>query len=168
MPLGSAVVAVDGVLRKLEGDSPIVAGVALYRALINSFNVVLISGEPETDRAKDHLDRFLAMNGMNKHQHIVYANPWGNDMHGEVGERVRQVSALRLQGFVVDLVVEPDPGKAAALFNAGYMVLHFMHPQYSQPEWRPDRPEPGRDWDNLREQVEREALLRAQDDRTHF
>ena len=169
MPVGSAVVVIDGCLRKLEGDAPIVAGVALYHALKSSFNLVLISDEPETERSKDHLDRFLAMNGMNKHQHIVHANPWSKELHGEVDERVRQVTALRMSGFVVDLVVEPNPDKAAALFNSGYLVLHFMHPQYSRSEWRPDAPEPGpRDWDKLSAQVEREALLRAKDDRLGF
>lgn len=168
MSLGTAVIAVEGVLRKLEGDSPIVAGVTLYAALTASFNVVLLSLDPETDRTREHLDRFLAMNGMNKHQHIVYTNETMLKIHGGVDERIRQVSTLRMSGFVVDLVVEAHPGKAAALFNAGYTVLNFMHPQYSRPEWRPDAPEQGQDWAVLRERVEREAFIRAQDDRTRF
>jgi len=169
MPLGTAVMVVEGVLRKLEGDAPIVAGVSLYSALRASFNLVLISGEPETERSKDHLDRFLTMNGMNKHQYIEYTSPVMREIHGSAGERVRQVSALRMKGFAVDVVVEPHPEIAAELFNAGYLVLHFMSPQYSRPEWRPDHPKAGpKDWDKLQEQVAHEAYMRSQDHRTNF
>jgi len=142
---------------KLVTSAPITEGIQLYHGLINSFNVVLV-----TDDDKEKTDYWLKLENLNRHGVVLY----GDDFPEEENRRIRQVSSLRLRGFAVDLVVEPDPAIAAAILRSGFTVCNFVHRAYAFPSWRPDFEEEQRGWEEIERQVIKDKLLRATDNRT--
>ena len=157
-------VTVEGVLRKVAGGQPIAVGVDLYYGLATRAKLILLTDELET--ARDELEHWLRVEGMNEHAQILWNDPvWGIYAESPDTRRVHQCNRARLHGHVVDLVVEANPLVSAALIESGYNVLTFSHAEYSVPAWRPDykfKPAP---WDQLVQRVEREAELRAADER---
>lgn len=156
----AAAIVVDGVLRKPVGATPIPEGVALYHGLCSAFNVVLVVEHSVVDMAE--LQCFLDTEQLFSHGSVAYGIRPGMSAPET---RVRQAERLRNQGYALDLVVEPDPEVAAAVFAAGFHVLHFMHAAYQRPDWRPDFQGSQRPWDELVEQQQHLARLRAEDNR---
>jgi hypothetical protein len=157
----AAAIVVDGVLRKPVGGTPIPQGVALYHGLCAAFNVVLVVEHSVLDMPE--LQRFLDVEQLYSHGSVAYGIRPG--MSG-AETRVRQAERLRNAGYALDLVVEPNPEVAAALYAAGFNVLHFMHAAYQRPDWRPDFEGGQRPWDELVAEQQRAAALRAADNRT--
>lgn len=148
----TAVVVINGVLRKIVGEDPIKPGVMLFTALASLFSTVLVGDRPRSDT--EWLDE----------QGIKY-----DMLHAVSGmSHTEVVNALRFDyGYNVSVVVEPDPEQAASLFDEGYTVLGYMHPSFSHPSWRPLHG-PGSDavpWTELRQVVMRDKLEKAAEER---
>lgn len=155
----TAVIQVEGVLRK-----PVAGGVAdtgrrLYAGLRHAYRIVLVT--EETDR--DYIGGWLATEGFNGFDHIV---------HGD--EPVRYVEgwwpsiALKLKlsyGYDTDLFAVTDPDDARSLIRAGFNTLLYTQAAYALPEWRPDHKEGTRPWEELVTEVTTQRALRASDKR---
>lgn len=156
----TAVIQVEGVLRKPAGGAPIDSGRRLYHGLAGMYRIVLAT--EETDRA--YLGGWLGMEGFSKHDHVVYGD------HPLSATRERWPSlALILKGqygYDVDMFVVPDPHDAAQLIGHGHNVLLFAQAAYALPEWRPDAQRGVTPWAELAHEVETQRMLRAQDSRT--
>ena len=139
-------IAVDGVLRKLVGGSPIPEGIRLYRSLVSTGRVVFLTDGSADDLVAD----WLELNGCTGRDFIA---------------RLDGVHRLRRQGYDIDLVVVPDPLLAAELIATGLNVLLFTHAKYAQPSWRPDAPQGVRPWDEITHQVAQLARMKAADER---
>lgn len=153
MARSSAVIVIPGVLQKIVSAAPIMTGIQLYHGLAETFNLVLV-----TDDSKESTDRWLQLENLNKHGTVIYGEE-------KQGQRIRQVNGLRLRGFAIDLVVEPDPELAAELLRNGYTVCNFIHSMYAYPQFRPDFEGEDKGWERLKERAEIDALLRAADTR---
>jgi hypothetical protein len=150
----TAAITIPGVLMKIVTSAPIYEGLKLYHGLCESFNVVLL-----TDDDKEATDHWLSLEGLDKHGIVLYGESQ------EDGARLSQVNSLRLRGFAVDIVFEPDPSIAAQLLFNGYTVCNFLHRAYSYPSWRPDFEEKERPWEEIARQAERDRVARAKDKR---
>jgi hypothetical protein len=158
--MSSIAITVGGVLRRPKGGAPIQQGIDLYFGLATRAKLVLLSSE------QDHtgLEYWLRAEGMNEHAKII----WSNVVRATLtpgGERLDQLGEAAKIGHDVTLVIEPDPEVSKRLIISGYNVLTFTHAEYSVPAWRPDAITEVRAWDELSEQVAREAYLRATDPR---
>lgn len=148
----TALVAIDGVLRKLMGGTPIPEGIRLYQALCATGQVVLLShdGTPQTTD-------WLELNGCISHS-FVRICPLDFTL-------ANQANQLRREGYDVDLVVVPVPQEATTLINAGFNSLLFTHSQYSHPDWRPDARRGVEPWQDIIDETARLAKLKAADER---
>ena len=155
MARSSAVITIPGVLQKLVSAAPIQVGTQLYHGLAETFHLLLV-----TDDDKEKTDYWLQMENLNKHGVVLYG-----DEKAQGSQRIKQINTLRNRGFAIDLVVEPDPSLAAELLRNGYSVCNFLHSSYAYPSWRPDFEGNRREWEKIREQVERDRLLKAADNR---
>ena len=154
----TVLIAAEGVLRRPSGGQPIREGIDLYYGLATRAKVVLFTEEIQSDSSD--LGYWLTMEGMREHASILY-----NQSHYGTDRVLMQVNKARASGQDVSMVVEADPGESAKLIKAGYNVLTFSHAEYAVPIWRPDYRHHTAPWDSLVQQVEKEALLRAQDSR---
>ena len=148
----TALIVVDGVLRKLTGDAPIPEGVRLYRALSRVGRVILLSDDhtPQTTE-------WLELNGCGSHDFIMVTTPgmaW-----------VEPANDMRREGYDIDLAIVPDPGHAQYFINAGFNTLLFTHSIFALPEWRPDTDKGVRPWDDIKQQVADLARKKAADAR---
>lgn len=145
-------IVIDGVLRREIGGQPIPEGLALYRTWVNAYNVVLLADVAEADEELEHFYQVeqLRAHGMTKYAPLSEIDP--------ALARVWQVMSLRNSGYALSWVIEPDPVKSAAIFGQGFNVLHFMHAQYTRPQWRPDERHEVAAWDDL---VRRETELKS-------
>lgn len=157
MPQSSCVIVIPGVLMQIVSSAPIQTGIQLYHGLSETFNVLLV-----TDDNKEKTDYWLKLENLNKHGTVLY----GEETQGS--QRLKQVSSLRVRGFSVDLVVEPDPVIAAELIRNGFSVCNFLHSQYSYPTWRPDFEGKTRGWEEIQKQVEMDRYLKSHDERIKF
>jgi hypothetical protein len=155
MPRSTVVMTIPGVLQKLVTSAPIQEGILLYRGLTEVSSILLV-----TDDDKEKTDYWLKMENLTKHGDVLY----GPDFPGE-NRRMDQVRRIRSRGFAVDMVVEPDPAICAALISDGFTTLNFIHRSYAFPSWRPDYEGTERSWDKIREQAEKDKLLRMTDAR---
>jgi hypothetical protein len=153
----SAVLAIDGVLRRTVTGAPIEEGIKLMNGLKMFYNIVLVADSAEP--MKDWLDLECVFG----YTQVKYPEEC-LDLSPRL-MRLMQVSQIQQQGYAIRLVVEPDPGVAAHLLVNGYNVLNFLHSTYSLPEWRPDWDGTVRPWEELSAVVARNARLRAEDKR---
>lgn len=159
MAKSACVIIIDGVLRKIVSAAPIPAGLQIYHGLAETFQILLIS-----DNDKKETDYWLRLENLDKHGVVIYADPVLMTLPVEL-RRERQVKAISARGFIVDLVIDPDPDVGRALSLAGYTILPFIHSAYAYPEWRPDYEGKVRSWDELSREVEQEIVLRNSDKR---
>jgi hypothetical protein len=160
MAKSAVAITIEGVLQKMVSSAPIPVGIQLYHGLAETFQVLLI-----TDSDKKETDYWLRLENLNKHGVVSYADPVLMSYPVEV-RRERQIKAFSARGFIVDLVIDPDPAICRSLLLAGYTVLPFIHHLYSYPEWRPDFEGEVRPWDRFEEEIAREMQLRNSDTRT--
>jgi hypothetical protein len=154
-------ITVEGVLRKMTGGSAIKEGVDLYYGLATRAKIVLLTGEQEQGNTLDH---WLRSEGMKEHVKVFWSDVV---LQGQSsgGERLAELAAAMTSGYDIEFAIEPDPAVSKRLIIAGYNVLTFTHAEYSVPAWRPDAKVTVRPWDELAEQVDREAYLRMNDPR---
>jgi hypothetical protein len=168
--VSTVAITIDGVLRKVKGETPIQAGIELYLALAQTWNVVLLSDYKSDDKV---IQMFMNVNGLREQvktigiDSVEYWQP-------PPQLRVAQVNWARYLGQNVQLVVEPDPECSAALIDAGYNVCTFTAAEYSVPMWRPDFtprfqadgvPQFATPWETLQESVAKQAEMKAKDGR---
>jgi hypothetical protein len=152
----TVVIVIPGVMQKLVTAAPIPEGILLYKGLLEVSNVLLV-----TDDNKETTDHWLRLENLTKHGTVLY----GTDFPEEETRRVAQVNQLRNHGFTIDMVIEPDPSVASNLIRGGYTVCNFLHRLYAFPSWRPDFEGEGRKWEEIERQVEKDALMKAEDKR---
>jgi len=150
--MSHALIAVDGVLRKLVGGAPIPEGIRLYRSLRSTGQVILLINEDGHEQVLE----WLELHGCIGHGFVARAD-WN--------DRVGQVNALRREGYDIDLVVVADPEQAKLLIDSGLNTLLFTHARYTQPSWRPDSPSGVQPWDDITKQVADLARMKAADER---
>ena len=151
---GTFVIVLDGVLRKVGTDAPNLQGTALYHSLASTSRVAVFCGP---DRAK--AEWFLRTNGMSKHAHLVPEDEAISPVNS--GRRMGQITYLRSQSTNVEFVVEPDPDIAADLLRNGVPTLVYLHPQYTEPAFRPDYDGTPTPWQSLVDEVAHQIDMRT-------
>lgn len=154
-------ITVEGVLRKMIGGSAIKEGLDLYYGLATRAKIVLLTGERQEGNTLEH---WLRSEGMKEHVKVFWSDVV-LQAQSSGAERLAELAAAMTAGYAIEFVIEPDPATSKRLLIAGYNVLTFVHAQYSVPSWRPDATTQVRAWDELAEQVDREAYLRMNDPR---
>lgn len=148
------VITLDGVLRHSRTEAINLQGMNLYRALATTGRLAILCG-PDEERA----DWFLRTNGLRQHAYLI---PESLDASPTIaGRRMAQITRLRAQQCHIEFVVEPDPDVAAELLRAGIPTLVYLHPQYSQPSFRPDYKGVAKPWENLVTEVDYQIGMRA-------
>ncbi|MDX3260753.1 hypothetical protein PV336_16150 [Streptomyces sp. MI02-2A] len=155
-------IVIEGVLAREVGEAVITQGQRLYWGLMEAYNVALVS-DSENPEATKH---WLKVNGFNKHPYITFTQP--ADPEDPAERRMRHISRLRQVGCNVELLIEPDPQIAAHVMANGVGVLNYLHPNYSNPRFRPDYQEIVTPWSALVDEVERQRALREEDTRPHM
>jgi hypothetical protein len=167
---------VNGVLRKVNGGSPIPTGRALYYALSAQFQLILLANHASE---RDELQHWLEIEGLNEHALIIYPDAAAGVL-AMPERRYAQVTYAHSQRYELTLVIDPDPAVTRLLFENGYTVMTFSHQEYSLPSWRPDydftpytiddngieKDQLATPWETLAEQVAHNAWLREKDKRT--
>lgn len=143
---------VEGILLQPVSSSPIPQGLLLYRALAVASAVILVSNETSEVELAD----WLLTNGLTGYAQLS-CDP------GML--RLTQINRLRAQGYVLDLVVEPDLSNIYDLHMAGYHCLHFLHNAYALPSWRPDYQHTVRPWGEVAASIRATARMKAADAR---
>lgn len=155
-------IVIDGVLRHEVGHRPIAEGLMLYRVLAPVYNVVLLGDQDDPGYAAD-VEQFTRVENLTEHSRTLYGDTSSIDLGPR---RIRQVLKLRNRGLAVDFVVEPDPMISARLFEYGFNVMHWMHAQYTRPQWRPDHKHEVTPWAELVALETETKKLKADDPRT--
>jgi hypothetical protein len=155
-------IVIEGVLSREVGEAVIHQGQRLYWGLMEAYKVALISDSTDTDAVQ----HWLKVNGFNKHPYITFTQT--ADPEDPAERRMRQISRLRQAGCNVELLIEPDPRIAAHAMANGVGVLNYLHPNYSNPRFRPDFKESVTPWSELVDEVERQRALREEDPRPHM
>lgn len=159
MPLSTAVIQVEGVLRKTVTRAPLDMGKRLYHGLAATYNLVLVTEDTDRTQAKT----WMAMEGFEKHAHIVFGDA---DVGRDSSHWLAIVKMLKLSyGYNIEYVVQPDPVEAAQLIKRGYNSLLVTNAAYALPEWRPDAWGKIQPWSELVEEVIKDKQLRAADKR---
>lgn len=156
---GTVVLVLDGVLRREGTNAVNLQGLRLYHALASTGRLAILCGE-DVEMA----EWFLRSNGLSEHAYLI-----GEDKRyasSVSGRREYQLSQLRAQGAHVEFVVEPNPDVAAYLFSIGVPVLVYLHPQYSQPSFRPDYGRTATPWDSLQAEIDYQIAMRVKDTRS--
>lgn len=149
----TALVAIEGVLRKTMGGSPVPEGIRLYQALCATGQVVLLLDDWQ---AREQVTDWLELNGLVKHAFVDCADG---------ATHVYLANRLRRGGYDIDMVVEPDPWMASELIKRGYNTLLFTHSQYAHPDWRPDAGKGIQSWQEIVDETAKQAIMRANDGR---
>ena len=147
------VMFVDGVLRH-NSNSPIYAGMALYRMFSEDMRVVLLS----EDKEKTH--RWLLEHKVNTYDDLVDNTAPGILENPEL----EQVKYCRSQGKV-ELVVTANVELAKDLLEQGIDTLLFLHPNYLRPEFRPDGRQGVRSWKAIEEEMDKQMEMLKEDPR---
>lgn len=145
---------IEGVLRQPGGLRPDPTGVLLYRALCSHGRVGLLGSEEGQE--KD--EWFLNTEELVGHaSYILYRM----DAHPtDHGRRVSQISKARAAGHI-ELVVEPNPEVVATLHEEGIPTLLYLHPKFTNPEFRPDFKSFASPWDDMVKVIDYQAELKA-------
>lgn len=151
-------ITVDGVLRAEVGQTMIPAGKFMTLALADDFNIALLLDDDKIN----HLEGWLLSEGFPITRYLLGKEV--GDPDGGQG-RALQLQRLATMGCAIEAVIEPDPEISAHLMGQGYTVLHYMHPTYSRPEFRPDWDGSIRPWDQIEAEAIRLRALRAADAR---
>lgn len=147
------VITLPGVLQKTN-EAPNPQGIALYRSLAATGRLAVLCG-PDENKA----EWFLATNNLTDHVNLV---PESLESHPTaVGRRRSQIAALRAQGTHIEFVVDPDPEVIAGLHEDGLATLLYLHPQFSQPSFRPDYKSEAKPWSQMVAVVDYQMKMKA-------
>lgn len=154
MSTSTYVMVLDHVLRKPGTNAVISQGQGLYAALSTTGRLAILCGT-DVDKA----DWFLRTNGFTKHAYLIPEDGTVSPTNG--GRRMAQIRQLRGVQAHIEFVIEPDPEIALDLYRNGIPVLAYLHPQFTQPAFRPDYKSTATPWDDLRKEVEYQIDMRA-------
>jgi hypothetical protein len=143
----------EGGLKGEVHDSPIKAGILLYRGVALIGRVAILVDRTPMEKVEHWL------NIQNLHDHSWIILPRASDPIDSVERRLLQVARLRSEGAAVELVLEPNPAIAAALQGSGIATALFMHPATARPEYRPDYEGHTRPWATLEAEIDRQLLM---------
>lgn len=147
------VITLPGVLQKTN-EAPNPQGIALYRSLAATGRVAVLCG-PDVSKA----EWFLATNALSDHVNLV---PESVESHPTIaGRRRAQIASLRAQGTHIEFVVDPDPEVVAGLHEDGLAALLYLHPQFSQPSFRPDFKSTATPWSEMVAVVDYQMKIKA-------
>lgn len=160
MPRPTAVIPVEGVLRKPSGV-PDDAGRRLYHGLAGTYRIVLVALEADS---AVQMSEWLGMEGFTKHDHIVYPMGWARGIR--IPQWLNIARSLKLgYGYDVDVIVVTDPADAKVLIENGYSTMLWTRAAYALPEWRPDHKAGVQPWADLTAEIEAQRAARATDNR---
>ena len=143
----------EGGLKGEVNDSPIRAGVLLYKGAAQAGRVAIL-----VDRtSQEKVEYWLNLQNMHDHSWIIL--PRASDPLDPAQRRLLQVARLRSEGSAVELVLEPNPAVAAALQGSGVATALFMHPATARPEYRPDFEGKNRPWALVEAEIDRQLLM---------
>jgi hypothetical protein len=151
-------IVVEGILRMPNDSSSIIPGLLLYKSLVKDHRVSLILDSA----AKEKIQYWLLMNSLTDHIREIY---WEEtDPEDAVDRRIAQVGRLRQDG-PLSMVFESNTSVAAALLEKGIPSFLYLHPQYTQPEFRPDADVSVTPWSQVLAEQRRQREARATDAR---
>lgn len=157
----TAVIQIEGVLRKPVTGAVIDSGRRLYHGLASTYRIVLVSDGDD----REYTGHWLGMENFTRHDHIVYA---GDRRPRHESPWVGTAGMLKISyGYDTDLFVIPDPHDATFLIHYGYNVLLFVQAAYALPEWSPNDPKGVQPWGELVAEIAAQQALRATDTRMH-
>lgn len=151
-------ISFEGVLQHPEHKTRNVAGITLFFALSNEYEVMLMTNQTEED-----VRTWCMENAVPIHQIIgIY-----EDQHRSYSPKVNRVENIRMLrnivNYPIELVIDCDPWVTQQLMYFGFSVMLFLHPMYSRPEWRPDT-KPGIEaWATLNERIKTDAAMQMAD-----
>lgn len=151
-------ITVEGVLKMPNDESPIMAGILLYKSLCQSHRVSLILDGNNRQR----LQYWLVVNSLTDHVGEVYWEK--SDPEDRVKRRLNQVNRLKREG-PLSMVIEADMDVVAALFKSGTPSMMYMHPTYLHPDFHPSAKTVVTPWADLYAEQKRQREARAADDR---
>jgi hypothetical protein len=147
----------------IHGFHPIVDGVRLARALHSEYQLLLA-----TSQADDHtVEHWLRINGMTRpgfYEGLMSREERWADL-GNAPLLALQAGTLRAAGANVGLVVSSDPEAVLAVTEAGFPSLFFVNPTYRWAEYRPDRQRLPKPWQDIDDEMIRQAELKNTDPR---
>lgn len=151
--MSTAVMVLEGVLRKTSGGAIIPEGKRLYAGLSSVGQLILMTFELEK-----FVTPWLETEGLINHDRLWTAHPSAGI--------VAEMNYLRaVARYPVDMVITAQPADAVDLIKGGYNTLLFTHAEYAYPSWRPDTVQGVQPWDELSKQVADVARMKAQDSR---
>jgi hypothetical protein len=145
----TVVFVIDGVIKKVKDQSVIVAGTALYKALNETYRVVLLAED------KARADVWLKVNNISKKLDDIY------EISGDV---LTTIETIRSMGKI-DFVVTENTDLTKQLIEVGIPVLVFLNPSYTRPEFRPDGRTGVRSWQMINEELDKQQGLYDEDSR---
>jgi hypothetical protein len=164
--MSTCLITVEGVLGEhstIHGFHPIVDGVRLARALRSEYQLVL--GTTQAD--VDSVEFWLRINGMTKpgfYEALLGREARWADLSDQ-DLLLRHASQLRASGADLALVVSSEPPSLLLTTMAGFPSLFFINPSYRWGEYRPDRKRLPKPWQDIDDEMTRQAELKATDPR---
>lgn len=142
--MSAALIVLDGVLRAQSGAA-ILDGVDLYRSLMASHDVVVLS-----DVSKEDATRWLRREKLVLPPYLL-----GDDL-----PRAEQLSVCRSGlGLPVALCITSSPAEVTLALREGITGVLFAHPLFQRPEFRPDHVSGRRPWAELTGEIAHQASL---------
>ena len=139
-------VFMDELLRNHK-KQPLVEGIALYRILKERNRVLILCDD------REKADHWLRQQRINNFDDLVSIEdvPFTGDE-----PKLRHIEWVRSQG-PVEYVVTSDPDLTLKLLTRGITTLVFMHPVYTNENFRPDSLKRGfKPWAELQKEIERQ------------
>jgi DNA-binding transcriptional ArsR family regulator len=143
---------IEGVLKSPASEASIQTGMHLYHAFIEVEHRLHLIAEDLDEVTRDWL-KYTFIPGYITLSAVEPLDMAQRTLHRTLGK-------LRATG-AIDLVIDPDPVRAADSYRRGYSVMPLLIPAYARPHWRPDYDETPRPWDELATEVDRQKLLAA-------
>lgn len=161
-----AFITIEGVLGEhsvIHGFYPIPDGVRLAHSLRGGYRLVF--GTVQADGAS--VEHWLHINGMVQpafYESLVTRETRWTDMPDSV-LRAEQAAHLRRIGTDLGLVISGDPQTVLMVSEMGVPSLLFSNPTYRWGEYRPDKKRLPRAWQDIDDEMVRQAELRVSDPR---
>jgi hypothetical protein len=141
----TAMISLDGVLRTEVGD-PIHTGLKLFRTMLMTYRVAVA-----TDGTLEEAEHWLRSNLL-----TGYAEIYSNSVAFEGQDlRLRQL-AIAKQGGPVEVFVDADVDRCAAVLSSGTPVLLFGSPKFVR------RKREVKPWSHIKDEIEAQKELTAQ------
>jgi hypothetical protein len=162
----TALITVEDVLGQhsaLHGFHPIPDGVRLAHALRSGYRIVL--GTTQGD--ENSVEFWLRINGMtrpNFYEDLLYRQTPQSDLEN-VDLQAHYAHQLRSDSVDVGLVVTGDARVALKVTEMGFPTIFFINPSYRWGEYRMDKKRLPRAWQDIDDEMTRQAELRAVDPR---